>query len=294
MTKHYKGWGIQFFNTGTGSLSTGGHPVQETSMADTSFSSTTGEAPGNDEEFRKRYGERIGAGNTAVIYARDGIVAKVYREGQPKKQVFQEAFTLAVVTEMGIPAPRVYGVETFQGRTALLMDQVRGDSLWDIAQKFPERAEECMDRVVELQVMMHKARTTEFRPIKQVILGTILSGPLLTQEEKERLVGMLTRLPDGFSICHGDFHHGNILVEDGKYRIIDWAEVAIGDPAADASRTYMDLLLLDRQRADRYLAKYCAASGKIREEILAWLPPIAGSMYSFFPEEGKKILRTLF
>lgn len=263
-------------------------------MADTSFYSTEKPRPENDTEFVKRYGERIGAGQSAVIYARDGIVAKVYRDGQPRKQVFQEAFTLAVVGDMGIPAPRVYGVETFQGRTALLMDQVRGESLLDIMLKHPEKAGECTDKVVELQVAMHKMETTEFRPIKLVIVGTILASPGLTKEEKERLSKMLAGLPDGYSVCHGDFHHGNILVENGTYRIIDWAEVAVGDPAADASRTYMDLLVNGGDYAEQYLAKYCAASGKTREEILAWLPVVAGSMYGYFNEDLRKVLRPLF
>ena len=263
-------------------------------MADTSFSTTTNAQEKDDGEFVKRYGGRIGAGQSAVIYARDGIVAKVYREGQPRKQVFQEAFTLVVVGDMGIPVPGVYGVETFLGRTTLLMDQVRGESLMDITQKSPERAGECMDKVVELQVAMHKAQTTEFRPIKLVLLGTIVASPGLTKEEKERLTKRLSSLPDGFSICHGDFHHGNILVENGTYRIIDWAEVAVGDPAADAARTYMDLLLTGGDDAERYLAKYCAASGKTREEILAWLPVMAGSMYGYFNDGLKKILRPLF
>ena len=66
------------------------------------------------------------------------------------------------------------------------------------------------------------------------------------------------------------------------------------DPAADAARTYMDLLLGSREDAERYIAKYAAASGKTRDEILAWLPVVAGSMYGYFPEGLKKILRPLF
>jgi aminoglycoside phosphotransferase len=263
-------------------------------MADTSLRHTPDAQPENDEEFVKRYGERIGAGQSAVIYARDGIVAKVYREGQPRKQVFQEAFTLAVVGDMGIPAPKVYGVETFRGRTTLFMDPGRGETLLDMMQKPPETAGECMDKVVGLQVAMHKVQSTEFRPIKLVILGTIVASPSLVPEEKERLAKQLAGLPDGLSICHGDFHHGNILSENGTWRIIDWAEVAVGDPAADASRTYMDLLMTGGDDAEQYLAKYCAASGKTREEILAWLPVVAGSMYGYLGEGAKKVLRPLF
>ena len=262
-------------------------------MADTCI-----EAPGGDgerdEEFVKRYGEKIGAGQSAVIYARDGIVAKVYRAGQPGKQVFQEAFTLAVVGDNGIPAPRVFGVETFCGRTALIMEQVRGITLLDIMTKNPEKTGECTDRVVELQAAMHKVQTTEFRPIKMVLYGTIMVSTGLTQDEKGRLAALMAALPDGYSICHGDFHHGNILVENGKYRIIDWAEVACGDPAADAARTYMDLLLGGMGIGETYLSKYCSATGRTREEILAWLPVMAGSMYGFLPDKARQILRPLF
>jgi len=262
-------------------------------MADTSIDAT-GERSEHEEEFVKRYGERIGAGQSAVIYARNGIVAKLYRSGQPRKQVYQEAFTLAVVGDNGLPAPRVFGVETFCDRTALLMEQIRGDTLMDIMAASPDRTEECTDKVVELQVAMHKVETTEFRPIKMVLYGTIMVSEGLTQHEKDRLVKQMAPLREGYSICHGDFHHGNILVENGVYRIIDWAEVACGDPAADAARTYMDLILGGGRLAEMYLSKYCAASGRTREEILAWLPIMAGSMYGFLPEKAKQILRPLF
>jgi len=141
---------------------------------------------------------------------------------------------------------------------------------------------------------MHKVETTEFRPIKLVLFGTILSSPGLTPDEKDRLVKQMAPLPDRYSICHGDFHHGNILVENGVYRIIDWAEVACGDPAADAARTYMDLIVGGGGLEEMYLSKYCAASGKTREEVLAWLPIMAGSMYGFMPEKAKQRLRPLF
>ena len=262
-------------------------------MADTSIGGPDGITE-HEQEFVKRYGERIGAGQSAVIYARNGVVAKLYRPGQPRKQVFQEAFTLAVVSDNGIPAPRVFGVETFCDRTALLMEQIRGDTLLDIMTASPEKTEACTDKIVELQVAMHKVETTEFRPIKLVLFGTILSSPGLTPDEKDRLVKQMAPLPDRYSICHGDFHHGNILVENGVYRIIDWAEVACGDPAADAARTYMDLIVGGGGLEEMYLSKYCAASGKTREEVLAWLPIMAGSMYGFMPEKAKQRLRPLF
>jgi aminoglycoside phosphotransferase (APT) family kinase protein len=249
---------------------------------------------GNDEEFRKRYGEQIGSGMSAVIYARDGIAAKVYREGQPKRQVFQEAFTLAVVGDLGLPAPRVYAVETFCGRTALLMDQVRGASLLDVMLKDPKKTTECLEKVVELQTAMHKVLLADFRPLRMVLKGNIIGSPGLSPEEKERLSAMLAALPDEFALCHGDFHGGNILFDGQSCTIIDWAEVSCGCPAADACRSYLDYCMAQMELEEVYLERYCAATGRAREEILAWLPVVAGAVYGYLSEQGKKIARRFF
>jgi tRNA A-37 threonylcarbamoyl transferase component Bud32 len=258
-------------------------------------STPTPPARENDEEFRKRYGEPVGSGMSAVVYARDGKVAKVYRSGQPPRQVFQEAFTLVAVEEQGIPVPKVYGVETFLGRTTLIMDQVKGESLADVILRSPEKTGECLDKVVELQVAMHTIATTHFRPIKLVLAGNILSAPGLATAEREKLIAMLEALPDGYATLHGDFHGGNILSDGTGYKIIDWAEVAVGDPAADVARSYLDYLLMNRPDLSAiYLQKYCAVTGIAPEKILAWLPVMAGSLYGFLSPESQKILRPLF
>jgi len=261
-------------------------------MADPTQNTPT---PENDEEFRKRYGGQVGSGMSAVVYAREGKVAKVYRPGQPPRQVFQEAFTLVAVGEQGIPVPKVYGVETFLGRTTLIMDQVKGESLADVMFRSPEKTGECVDKVVELQVAMHKVASTHFRPIKLVLAGNILSAPGLDDAERKKLIAMLEKLPDGYATLHGDFHGGNILFDGTNYKIIDWAEVALGDPAADVARSYMDYLMMNRKDlSEMHLEKYCAATGMSREKILAWLPVMAGSLYGFLSPEVQKILRPLF
>lgn len=263
-------------------------------MADDTRDIPTYAEPTNDEEFRKRYGERVGLGQSAAIYARDGRAAKVYRESQPRTQAFMEAFYLAQVGDLGIPAPKVYGVETFQGRTAVIMDQIRSQSLLDIMMAEPGRTGECLDKVVEMQVAMHKVTVSCFRPLKMVLAGNIAMSPGLTPKDKDELNTKLAALPDGLSICHGDFHGGNILFDGSSYWIIDWAEVACGSPAGDACRTYMDYAIARKDTAEWYLQKYCAASGLSQDEILAWLPMMAGSIYGFLSDEFKKRIRSMF
>jgi len=40
------------------------------------------------------------------------------------------------------------------------------------------------------------------------------------------------------SICHGDFHPGNLLAKDGEVTaILDWSTCRIGDPVMDVAST---------------------------------------------------------
>ena len=263
-------------------------------MIDKNKIDLTYEAIGDDKEFRERYGERIGVGMAAVIYARDGIVAKVFRENQSPIQAFMEGYSMAVINEYKIPAPKVYGVERFAGRNVLLMEQVKGISLLDATTEDISKAEEYLDLAVKLQVELHKIESNEFRPIKMMIRGMILASPALTPEEKERLLGILSSLPDGFNLCHGDFHVGNVLYADGSCIIIDWAEVSCGVPEADACRSYVSCYISQVGAEEIYLKKYCAATGRKRDDILAWLPVIAGSTYGFLSPKAMEIVRPLF
>lgn len=263
-------------------------------MADDNTTIPAYTVPKNDEEFKKHYGERVGLGQSAAVYARNGVAAKVYRENQPHYQPFMEAFYIAMVGELGLPVPKIYAVETFMNQVAVVMDQVKGKSLYDIAGEDPSRLEETLDKVVEMQTAMHKVSAGVFRPLRMVLGANIAASPGLTPEEKDHLNAQLARLPDGFAICHGDFHGGNILFDGKTYIIIDWAEVACGAPAGDACRTYMDYYMGNHEIAEAYLKKYCAASGLTREEILEWLPVTAGSIYGFMTDEWKKQIRHLF
>jgi tRNA A-37 threonylcarbamoyl transferase component Bud32 len=267
---------------------------REKSMADSGANIPIYADAGDDGEFRNRYGERIGTGMSAIIYARDRIAAKVYREGQKPFQAFKEAFTLSVVGELGIPAPRVYGVETFQGRTAVIMDQVRGVDLYEIMGPKMEKAAECLDIAVALQSEMHKKMFSEFVPLKNMVRGMITNSPGLNEGEKDMLLKKLNSLPDGISICHGDFHCGNILYDGSSYQIIDWAEVSAGCAAADACRSYLDYHMGSHELAEMFLERYCTATGRTRDEILEWLPVMAGSVFGYLSDEAKKLVRPFF
>lgn len=70
------------------------------------------------------------------------------------------------------------------------------------------------------------------------------------------------------TVCHGDFHPLNVLVDEGAVSgVLDWANFSVGDPAADVAFTMIALAVVGRhifgtpdaeEVAARYLATYRA------------------------------------
>lgn len=48
---------------------------------------------------------------------------------------------------------------------------------------------------------------------------------------------MLDQLQDGDTLCHGDFHPGNIFISDGQTAVIDFMNVCRGYFLYDVART---------------------------------------------------------
>ncbi len=62
-------------------------------------------------------------------------------------------------------------------------------------------------------------------------------------------------------VLHGDFHAGNVIVDDcGNPTLMDWEELAVGDPRWDIA-TMLDSLGWDSPAAKRFLEAYQTAIG---------------------------------
>jgi hypothetical protein len=62
-------------------------------------------------------------------------------------------------------------------------------------------------------------------------------APSLPDDLRQRALSALDKLPDGRSLCHGDFHPGNVLLTAQGPIIIDWMTAKAGSPWADVART---------------------------------------------------------
>ena len=79
--------------------------------------------------------------------------------------------------------------------------------------------------------------------LREWIRGRLTRSDLVPPDAKDIALRGLESLPDGESLCHGDFHPGNILIAASGPVVIDWVNATRGDFRSDFARTSLMMRL---------------------------------------------------
>ena len=199
--------------------------------------------------------ELVKRGNKVVYDLGDKIV-KVFNETKPLSDVFNEALNLARINECGIRSPQVLQVSEIEngGGWAMETTKIPGTVMAEKMQAEPGHFYEYLEQFVDLLIEIHSYRCQQLN------------------RQKDKYSRMIKSL-DGID---GTTRY-NLLGEDGKLYVCDWAHATQGEPAADAAMTYLLLSIQDKQQADTFLEMYCDRSGTPMQVVRQWMPVVAAS-----------------
>lgn len=222
----------------------------------------------------------IAEGNTANIYLHDNQVIKVFKGYLPHTEAVYEAEKQKHAHAKGLPVPNVLDVTKIDGKQAIIMEYIKGETLGALALGEVEKAEHYMKLSVDTQRGIHHIEAKSLEPMTEKLKRQIEAASLLKKEQKRSLLEKLDRMEGDNKLCHGDFHLFNLIQSDQGVTIIDWVDSSVGDPRADVYRTYLLYAGFSMEWADRYIRLYCERSGFSIEEVFAWAPIIAGARLS--------------
>lgn len=236
------------------------------------------------------YNEIIGKGAQATVYKVNNYALKVFNKNYKKSGAFYEALITSVIEECGLPIAKINEVIDADGHIAIKMDYIQGSSFYNIMMNDKENIELYINQMADLQILIHSKKLPSLFKLKDKLRIKIQSSPITDSAKKEKLLKVLSGLPDSDALCHGDFHANNIICSEEKLFIIDWVDASVGCAAGDVCRTYMIYCFYAPEIADAYLTAYCNKTGTDREKILEWLPVVAAARLSEnFPSEAEKI-----
>ncbi len=229
--------------------------------------------------------------NDRTVY-RDGTAClKVFEKNVPKSKVFTEAFNQTQAQCAGVAVPTITQITQIDGKWAIIYDFVEGKSLAEEIKNSPEKATKFLEKLVELQIELHKEKVTDLPELKDRIKKDIEKTEL-RRELKDELIRLSASLPDGDGIFHGCFSPDNIILgADGKDYIIDWTHASQGSIYADAAGTYLTFILDgENELAALYLKVFGAKTKSDIKDVRRWLPVISAAKFAYANERERNLL----
>lgn len=254
-------------------------------------------------------GQPIGQGRTAEIFEWGGGKAlKLYFDWVPEAWVNLEARVTKTVFDAGIPAPQMYDIVEFEGRLGIVLERVEGPSMLDCFIGQPWKLWIFANLFAELHAKIHSCKVEGLSSQHERLAKTIREGEL-SDDTKEAALKVLAELPQGQSLCHFDFHPGNVIMTRRGPVIIDWMAATQGNPLSDVARTLLLLelgspppgtrgkRLLDLARSlfvSTYMKRYLELRRVSRSEIDGWrLPVAAARLWEKIPQERDRLLEII-
>jgi aminoglycoside phosphotransferase (APT) family kinase protein len=260
-------------------------------------------------------GPLLGAGRTADVFAwGDERVLKLYQGWMPAPPIEREFAITRLAGQAGLPVPAAEEILQVDGRLGIVFERIRGDSLLKRLESRPLELIPISRLLAELHARMHDCRlpagTASQREQIEQGLGWAKE---LTETERQSIRGLLSRLPDGDALCHGDFHPDNILITERGPVIIDWMNGRGGHPLGDVARTALLIqqgglpprvtpamrLAINASRRlvySVYIKRYLQIHPAPRSEIGAWkVPLLAARLFEVaeYPREKSVILQQI-
>lgn len=179
--------------------------------------------------------ERIGIGNTAEVFAyKKDKVCKLFYKGYPLDSVKREFNNSRLVNSLNIPSPKADELIEQEGRYGIIYERLYGESMLTLLLTKPDNTE-LIEKMVEIQKQMLEIHSDKCMNYKD-----FLRGLLFGKQVDNHVYQLIEMLPDGDCVCHGDYHPGNVWVnEQGSYKVIDFMNVCHGPKEYDIARTYV-------------------------------------------------------
>ena len=213
-----------------------------------------------------------------TVYREGDVVVKQFVPTHPKTNVFNEAYNQTVAEESGVPVASVFGVEPRDGGWAIRMEYVSGKTMQALMQEQPEKADELLERFVDIQLEVESRRTPKIRNTCFKMEEVINDLPTIDASTRYELLHRIHGMKHHTKLCHGDFVPANVIIrEDGSYCILDWAHATSGNAGADAAITYLRMTLDYPEIADKYLRLYSRKANMPIQYIQLWMPVIAAA-----------------
>ena len=242
-----------------------------------------------------KFDEILYQGANKTVYRDGDKTIKVFNENYTKAEVLNEALNQARIEDCNVKIPKILEVTKIDGKWAIVREYIKGTTLKELMEKDPEKLDEYLELLVDLQMNIHSESCPMLTKLKDK-MNLKISQAELDENLRFELHSRLEGMPKHKKVCHGDFNPSNIIIAgDGTPYVIDWSHVTQGNASADIARTYLIFSLQGKaELAEKYMDMFCKKSNTEKKYVQKWLPIVAASQSVKGNPEEKEFLQKWF
>lgn len=235
----------------------------------------------------------IAVRNNKTVYRDGNRSIKVFNADYPKADILNEALNQARIEELGLNTPKLLEVSVIDGKWVIISEFIKGETLSELMNKNPEKKNEYIELLVDLQTEINSKTCLLLNNMKDVLNRKIAVSDLDATTRFD-LHTKLEDMPKHNKVCHGDLSPANVVItEDKTPYVLDWSHTTQGNASCDAARTYLLFWLEgDIDGAEKYLELFCEKTETPKENVMRWMPYVAASQSVTGREFKREFLRS--
>ncbi len=191
----------------------------------------------------------IGKGAKGEVYRYDDeLVIKVFNENNKYKDVEKEIAQSRRSFILGIPTAISFGIVSVGDRYGAMYELLESETISECIAKDQGRVKSYAKIMAELAHTIHDIEVTEedgfpsaYGRLSDYIVGGVEKED---KELAEKCKKLLDTLPDVNTLVHGDFHTGNVFLQNGEPLLIDMDRLSTGHPIVELSDLYYFYVVL--------------------------------------------------
>ena len=198
--------------------------------------------------------EIIGTGFYGTVYRLDEeTIVKVYKSPDSLPMIQNEQRLAKLAFIKGVPTAISYDTVMVGDSYGSVFELLKAKSFNDHLRDEPENFDALMRKYMDFLKTVHSAEMDAGTlPMAKntfiSYLDTISS--YITDEQKTRLNGLISALPDDLHLVHGDYQMKNIMVVDGEPMLIDMDTISTGQPIFDLQALYVSYIAFPEDDPD--------------------------------------------
>ena len=186
--------------------------------------------------------EVIGEGANGKVYRIDpDTIVKVYKNHDALEEIHNERELARKAFVMGVPTAIPYDVVRV-GLYGSVFELLNAKSFAKLLIADPTQADALAKDSVEILKTMH---ATMLKPGElpdkkaEALVWAEFCRDYLPQEVGDKLVRLVSEVPDTLNMLHGDYHIKNIMRQNGENLLIDMDTLAMGHPIFEFAAIYL-------------------------------------------------------